>query len=314
MRQVVDSVFKGLFLILLGIVFFLNTYGILPWDFWVNVIDLWPLLLIVAGIALFFNRRVPFSAVLVVFLLALVGYSYFNGGIHYYGNRAPIIEGTNGSMDLLVPSETGIKKSELDLNLGGSHVNLSGIKTDSSQNSLLMGTYQWTNRFNYGKPEFSHQRNGDTARIKFNSEKHPGAGNSNLDLKLSDQVEYDLDINAGAVSGTLDFSQLRIKNFDMNSGASDIELRFGDTGVYTKADLSAGASKVTLVVPENVGLKIHMSGITSGTNFAGDGLFLNNKEWISSNYDSANTKIEMNISVAAGKVNLERQGTTTVTH
>jgi hypothetical protein len=317
MRRAMDSVFRGLFLVVLGVVFFLNNYGLLPWGFWVNIVDLWPLLLIVAGIALFFSRRLPFSAVMLVFLLALVGYSFMRG-VPQFGDRlerAPLQQGAGTTMDLSVPLENGVVKSELNLNLGGAHVNVYGVKAELNHPSLLTGTYQSTNRFNFGsEPKFSNERSGDTARIKFNAEKRPSSGNSNLDLKLSDQVEYRVDVNAGAVSGILDFSQLRVKELDMSTGASDIELRFGDTGAHTKADLSTGASKLTLVVPENVGLKIHLSGIASDTNFTGDGLFLSDKNWVSTNYDSAKTRIEMDISMGAGKVDLQRSGTTKTTY
>ncbi len=314
MRQVVDSVFRGLFLIILGLVFFLNIYGFLPWGFWMNVVNLWPLLLIVAGIALFFNKRVPFSAVLVVFLLSLVGYSFVQG-VPHLGNdfkRIPMQEGAGTVMELAAPLESGVKTSELDLNLGGAQVNVNGVKAGAGQSAILTGTYHWNNRFNYGAPEFSQVRNGDNTKIKFNSEKKPNSGDSLLDLKLSDQVEYNVDLNAGAVSGTLDFSQLRIKSLDMSTGASDVEVRFGDTGVHTKVDLSTGASKITLVVPESVGLKIHLSGIASNTNFTGDGLLLSNKEWVSPNYDSAKTTVEMDISMAAGKVDLQRSASPSV--
>lgn len=314
MRQVVDSVFRGLFLIILGVVFFLNTYGFLPWGFWMNIIDLWPLILIVAGIALFFNKRVPFSAVLVVFLLALVGYSFFQG-VPNFENRVPMQEGVGTVMELNVPLENGVKTSELNLNMGGAQVNVNGVKAASGQSSLLTGTYHWNNRFNYGgAPQFSQVRNGETTRILFNSEKKPSSGDSSLELKLSDQVDYNMEIDAGAVRGTLDFSQLRVKKLDMSTGASDIELRFGDTGVHTIADLSTGASKITLVVPENVGLKIHLSGIASNTNFTGDGLFLSDKEWVSPNYTSAKTTIEVDISMAAGKVDLQRAASSLTTY
>lgn len=316
MRRVVDSVFRGLFLIILGIVFFLNIYGFLPWGFWMNVVDLWPLILIVAGVALFFNKRVPFSAVLVVFLLALVGYSFVQG-VPDYGNnfkRIPIQEGAGTVMELNVPLENGVKTSDLNLNLGGAQVNVNGVKAGAGQSLLLTGTYNWNNRFNYGAPEFSQDRNGNNTRIKFNSEKKPNSGSSRLDLKLSDQVEYNVDLNAGAVNGTFDFSQLRVKTLDMSTGASDVEVRFGDTGVHTKADLSTGASKITLVIPESVGLKIHLSGIASDTNFTGDGLFLSDKEWVSPNYNSAKTTIEMDISMAAGKVDLQRSASPLVAY
>ncbi|WP_407308425.1 LiaI-LiaF-like domain-containing protein [Desulfosporosinus sp. SB140] len=79
MRRGFDPISRGLLLITLGIVFLLINYGLLSWSFWVHVVDLWPLILILAGIGLLFNRRIPFSAVLLVFLLCMVVYSLVLG-------------------------------------------------------------------------------------------------------------------------------------------------------------------------------------------------------------------------------------------
>jgi hypothetical protein len=322
MRQVVDSVFRGLFLISLGVVFFLNIYGILPWGFWMNIAALWPLLLIVAGVALFFNKRVPFSGVLLVFLLVLVGYSFIQGTPQYgsyinfghgsYNNNGTTQKGNNATMELVAPLESGVKTSELELNLGGAQVELGSLEGEVGKSTLLSGTYRANNSIGYGMPEFSHQRSGDKIRMTFDSDRRPG--DSIIDLKLSPQVDYDMEVNAGAVKGMLDLSQLRVTNLEMSTGASDIELKFGDTGAHTKADLSTGASKINLVVPENVGLKIKISGIASDTNFTGDGLFLSDKEWVSPNYETAKTTIEMTISMAAGKVDLQRPAGASATY
>lgn len=306
MRRAVDSVFKGLFLILLGLVFFANMYGFLPWDFWINVLDLWPLLLIVAGIALFFNKRIPFSAVLVVFLLGLVGYSYVLGSPSL-DNRIPLVKGTVKNMELSAPLDPVVKKAEVTLNLGGVDLDVRGVEGVSNSNQVVSGTYDWSGRANFGAPEFNYKTNGDTMKIEFSSEKRAGSGENELQLNLSDQVYYrNVKLNAGAVKGTLDFSRLQVEDLDISTGASDIELRFGDTGGKTKVDLSTGATKLNLVVPENVGLKINISGIASETNFTGDGLILSSEDWVSPNYEEVKTKIEIEISMAAGKINLER--------
>lgn len=317
MRHAVDSMSRGLFFIALGIVFFLNTYGILPWGFWVNVLDLWPLLFILGGIALFFNKRIPFSTVLLVFLIVLVGYS-FVPGVDRGKYQGPFHETSAGTLGLVVPMEDGVKKANLMLNLGGADVNLNTTKGNIDPQKVLTGNYQWRSNLTLlpdANPQLSQNTSGDTINIQFNSEKKLSTSESKLDLNLNPQLDYStLSVNAGAINGTMDLSNLRVGNLDINSGASNMELRFGDTGAATQAKINAGASKVTLVVPDPVGLKVHVSGFTSNTNFAGKGLFLKDKEWVSPNYDSAKTKVDMTISVAAGKIDLERPQTSGITY
>ncbi|HVJ49587.1 LiaI-LiaF-like domain-containing protein [Desulfitobacterium sp.] len=314
MRHVVESLSQGFLFIVLGIVFFLNTYGILSWSFWINVVDLWPLLFILGGIALLFNKRIPFSTVLLVFLIVLVGYS-FVPGVDHSKDQGPfhLSSGGGGAMDLVVPMEQGIKKANVTLNLGSADINLNTAAPISDSKNVLTGHYNWAANATPSSdaaPKLSRARNGDALNILFNSEKKIGKGESKLDFTLNPQVDYGkMEINAGAFNGTLDLSQLRVSNLNINSGASQLELRFGDTGTTTQADINAGASKVTLVVPDQVGLKIKVSGFTNSTNFAGDGLFLQDKEWLSPNYDSAKTKINMTMSVAAGKIDLVRPQT-----
>lgn len=79
MKRTFDSISRGMLLISLGVVFFLLNYGKLSWNFWLNVIDLWPLILIFAGIGLLLSRRIPFSTILLIFLLSMVGYSLVMG-------------------------------------------------------------------------------------------------------------------------------------------------------------------------------------------------------------------------------------------
>lgn len=314
MRRTADSLSRGFLFIVLGIVFFLNSYGVLPWGFWANVVDLWPLIFILGGIALLFNRRIPFSTVMLVFLIVLVGYS-FMPGVDRNRYIGPFNEGSSRGGEFLVPMEEGIKKANLTLNLGGTDLRLNTAGPISDPNKLFYGKYDWKANFASEAPQTSHTKNGDTVNIQFNAERKMGSGTSKMDLTLNPQVDYGkMEINAGALNSVLDLSELRVNNLDINSGASQLELRLGDAGVSTQAEINAGASKIKLVVPEQVGVKIKLSGFTSSTNFVGDGLILNDKEWVSPNYDTAKTKVDMKISVAAGKIDLERQKTKDVTY
>lgn len=313
MKSVFNSVSRGLLFIVLGVIFFLINFGILSWSFWVSVLDLWPLILILVGISLFFKKRFPFSLILLVFLIALAGYSLIFGErnalwdslrykLHHYSGSGITNSDNSISTDASLPSD--ITKAELKINLDGALINIGSLDPVNSQSYLCQGSYTWKNMFG-NQPEFGTQQEGDTMRINLSSKMRGGIKNS-LALNLSSKVKYSLDINAGAVEGNFNFSQLEVEKLHLKTGASKYELEFGDNGLTTIGKIDSGVSKITLVIPENAGLHVHFDGVASETDFMGSGLLLNNKEWSSPGYDQAKTKINLDISCAAGSVHLIR--------
>jgi len=77
MRKTIDYLCRGLLLIVLGVVLLLNNYGVLPWNVWLGFVDTWPFILILGGITLLSGRRIPFSAVLLVFFIIMIAYAVF---------------------------------------------------------------------------------------------------------------------------------------------------------------------------------------------------------------------------------------------
>jgi len=309
MRRVFNSISRGLLLITIGIIFFLLNYDILSWFFWVHVVDLWPLILILAGIGLLFSRRIPFSAVLLVFLLSMVAYSLVVGDKPLPGPMNNYFNKTTETKLINVPLPSDVKKARVNLNLGGAKVNVGALDS----NELMTGNYQGRKQSNVGGPDKSGlttQQSGDTLTVDLSSAsfgKTSGDNNgSDLELNLSKKVHYNLDMSAGAINGTMDLSQLLVDNLKISTGASDFRLEFGDMGIATHGKIDSGASKITLVIPENVGVTIRLNGVATSTNFMGSGLLQDNKSWVSPQYADAKTKIDLDISMAAGSVQLER--------
>ncbi|MCO5387949.1 MAG: hypothetical protein NHB14_21580 [Desulfosporosinus sp.] len=175
----------------------------------------------------------------------------------------------------------------------------------------MTGSYRWERRGSVstvnGSPIVIEQ-SGDTINAKLSSST-PGIGTRNfkdISLNLSPKVHYDFDIEAGAINGDIDLSQLFVDKFKISTGASELKLQFGDLGSATDGEIESGASKLTLVVPEATGLKIRLNGVATSTNFMGSGLLLEDKDWVSPNYAEAKSKIDLEISTAAGTLRLER--------
>ncbi len=191
------------------------------------------------------------------------------------------------------------------MNLSGAEVNLGSLGPAENQSQLTKGSYTLENMFGTNRPEFSTQQDGDTIKINISSNKPRGI-KDRLKIDFSNKVKYSFDINAGAIDGKLDFSQLEVEKLNLKTGASKFDIRFGDNGLTTEGKIDSGASELTLVIPENVGLRVHFNGVASETNFMGSGLLLDNKDWTSQGYDQAKTKVNLDISYAAGSIYLNR--------
>jgi len=317
MRKVFDSISRGLLLITIGVIFFLLNYDILSWNFWFHVADLWPLILILAGIGLLFSRRIPFSAVLLVFLLSMVAYSMVVGDKPLPGQMNNFFHArTTETKPINVPLPPDVKKARVNLNLGGAKVYVAALDSGVSEPQLMTGNYQGLKQGNVGGPDglgLSTHQSGDTLNVTLSSTSLGRNSNninrSDLELNLSRKVHYDLDMSAGAINGTMDLSRLLVDNLKISTGASNFGLEFGDTGLATHGKIDSGASKLTLVIPENVGVTIRLNGVVTSTNFMGSGLLLDDKNWVSPKYADAKTKIDLEISMAAGSVQLERPKT-----
>ncbi|ODA39038.1 DUF5668 domain-containing protein [Desulfosporosinus sp. BG] len=314
MRRAFDSISRGLLLITIGVIFFLLNYGILSWSFWFHVVELWPLVLILAGIGLLFSRKIPFSAVLLVFILSIAGYSLAVGDkpIPWQVN-IPFMSGTTVTKSLNVPLPAEVKKAQVNLKLGGSQVQVQALDPGNSEHVLMNGNYQGKSESSTPEPngsELSSQQLGDTLAVTLSTASFGGNTNksnrSGLALNLSTKAHNDLDITAGAINGTIDLRRLPVEDLKISTGASNFELQFGDTEIATQGKIDSGASKLTLVVPENVGLRIGLNGVATNTNFMGSGLLLEDKNWVSPNYTEAKTKIDLEISTAAGTIQLDR--------
>jgi len=261
------------------------------------------------GISLFFKQRIPFSAVLLVFLLLLVGYSLC------FGTGSGRVSGPEqGSQNFSVPITAGIEDVKVKIELGGARLNIRGDEQEELDGQLLQGRYSWENGGLFGtQPRVETRGRGEEVQItvdSVDSAMNFNGRESELELSMSDQARYSLEIDAGAIDGNLDFRELRVDELKLDTGASRVRLEFGDNGGTTKADISCGASDITLVVPESVGVKVNFSGVISSTNFMGSAGVLGDKEWVSPNYAEAKSKIDLDISAAAGSVKLERPPST----
>jgi predicted RND superfamily exporter protein len=90
-----SGIIWGVFLILIGIIFLLNNFGIVPWIIWNYIVGFWPIFIVFAGLQVILGNN--FISRIVVTLLALVAfgfiliYSLYQVGSPLVSNLSPEI-------------------------------------------------------------------------------------------------------------------------------------------------------------------------------------------------------------------------------
>jgi len=85
----------------------------------------------------------------------------------------------------------------------------------------------------------------------------------NWDLGLSDSVEVELSIEAGASENHVDLTGLNVPKLTFKTGASDTRILFSERAENAQAEISLGAASAKLTVPQAVSASIRIkSGLT----------------------------------------------------
>jgi hypothetical protein len=311
----------GVFFILLGAVPLAVQQNLVDLDVVARAWQLWPLLIIGAGIGLVLRRT---SLRFVGGLIAAATFGLISGSVIAVGfDFTSIGASCGGSADRSFSTQVGSFGDQADLTIEFSCGDLV-IQTNPSDSWTLSGSSSNGSgpRIDSGSDHLSVQGGGSTTGIfGFDSRQR-------WNLALPQAVTIDADLTLNAASGTLDLGGADLDRFDVTGNASSITMDFS-TAALGRLDLqfNAGsahvmlpdrslsgafqvnAGSITFCVPEGVGLRISSGdNITSSNNFGEAGLTKSGSTWQSANYGSAENRIDRSANANAGGFTLNPKG------
>jgi hypothetical protein len=303
----------GVFFILLGAVPLTVQANLIDRHFAGRAWQLWPLLIVAAGIGLVLRRtRLDFLGGLIAAAafglmlggLIATGMDFSSFGRSCGGNANRVFQTQQGSFDgrATVSVEFGCGDLAIDTapgdgwTLSGSSSDGSGPRIDSGPDRLrLRGNDSGGGFFGFGKRQ-----------------------DWNLVLPQNPSLDADLTLNAAA--GTLTLGGAHLGRVHVQGNASSVTMNLS-TAVVQHLDLqfNAGSARVNLpalsltgqfqvnagsiafCVPEGVGLRIASGeNITASNNFSAAGLTQSGGYWQSGNYSSADNRIDLTANANAG--------------
>ncbi|MFD2573047.1 LiaI-LiaF-like domain-containing protein [Spirosoma soli] len=321
-----NGLFWGIFLLTLGVLFLARRAGWLDVD-WHALVNLWPVLLILAGINLILERRGnPAAFVTTVILAVAVPTTIFglfarNRDHHEYNMRWHHDDDNddqddNGDDDD-DDNETDYRaererRDEADTEV---HSNTFAESMDGDTREAVLKLSGGAGRFVISEPttelikadtkqtvgSYSMSVDRDETTHIPTIELKPTEEHQNIDLKdgkfenrvdvhLNTKPVWTMDVALGAGQGDLDLSPYAIKSLKIGAGAADLDLKLGAKADASDVKLDVGAASVTVRVPKEVGCRIKKDGALNLEQLD-DFTEVGGGEFVSPGYDAAAKKM-----------------------
>lgn len=308
-------------LITAGILFLLNNLGLVSWNVWWSLGQLWPLLLVAIGLDMIVRGRGGSSvwasvasllivAMLVgtavaVVLLAPSGTLFGQGA--YFWNAGPIRVGqaimVGGPVRVEQISQPlqGTERAEVEISQG---VGLLRIQAMEDPSGLIQGSVGLQ-----GDEEIYQDMwaSGDLAHYALKTKAVSVHTNSpadrTWDLRLNPDVPTRLKVNGGVGKTELDLSGMQITGLELHAGVSQTDITLPGTGQF-RGTIDGGVGKVTLFVPRGMAVKVDSQGVLGSVEAKGP-FEKRGTSYVTPGYEGAGNRAEIAIKGGIGKVAIQ---------
>ncbi|MDH4139743.1 MAG: PspC domain-containing protein [Coriobacteriia bacterium] len=300
----VNRLIEGLTGVFVGGVFLANTTGALGWSVWLSVVSLWPLLLIAAGLDIIGKGldnlwlRTLSSLVVLFGILIGVFVLYQRPFSLSMGLFGPLASHTEYSE----PADPGVRSASADIEAPVGRI------TIESGDDLLSASID--SPFD---TEFTSAKMGDSVDIALSAGSGGPAlvyrGDAGMDLQLSDDVEWELSVDAAASALDADFSDIDVRELSIGTGVTDARVKLGKParGAGTiDVSVSSGVSSVTIRLPKGTEARVSATGGLAVVDTPdGGGLTIGERTWASSGFDEARDRYDISVATGLAEVRVQ---------
>jgi len=122
------------------------------------------------------------------------------------------------------------------------------------------------------------------------------------DIRLNHDIPLSLKIDSGASASTLDLSDLKVTELDINTGASSTVLTLPANSGNTHVDIDTGASSLKVSIPSGVAARIRIKSGIAAVNVNSRFPRLDGGLYQSTDYSTATNRVDMTIDAGVGSI------------
>ncbi len=294
------QLFWGFFFLTLGFLYLLVKFGVfLEIDFsW----DLWPLLLILAGISIITEGTFirPLLSGVFGILVALLVFGWVGNIFSDDDDFESVTTKDYIKKTFAVPYDSTIAIANLSLKAGAGKFFI-----DDDTDKLIYAKAKGT-KANYSLKDSQKDSivwidiKSETKNFKLFNDKP-----TKFYLKLNQNPVWNLDLELGAAKSEIDLSNLRVKNLVLKTGATKTEIKLGDKLKKTYLNIDMGVASLKIKIPHNAGCKI-LGNMGLVKKELPDFEKTDEGIYKTSNYETAEKKIIIDFNGGVSKFEVER--------
>lgn len=264
----IKTLTEGLSTIAVGSILLGQMLGYLAWDVWLNILSLWPLLIVSLGLELV-GKGIRSEWVRALGNIVVIG------GLAY---GALVMTGTGGWPIMFMPRGESEPFSLSASDASG--VSEGAARVEGGVGSLTVGrgdglvTADGRSPF---EPVFDVDVDGREADITVGLGEHswgPLESDTELDVTLSGDVAWDLDVSAGVTEYDLDLSGLVLRSLVLDAGVSDGTVTLGESDAgdaegAIPVEIESGVSALRIRVPKGDNVRVTIQEGLTGVDMRG---------------------------------------------
>ena len=299
-----------LILIAIGLVFLLVNFGYIPGVTAVQLLNLWPLLLILAGVDIAIGRRWPLAALGIDVAVIALGLALLTtqptvfSGPFFFDRDSGVV----GQRDVSVERQS-VTSLSLDINGGAGRFRVSGGST------MLVEAHSPNEDLRLRRAEFDKSGEHADVRIDHNGNRRAGGVMAEVETRVASDVPIDLELNGGAGEFFIDLSDMIVSSAELNVGAASLTLTLPRPTPATAApttkpapevriEVNAGASSIIIDVPEGVEARVTTNGALLSLRSTNARLTVNDSSAETSGYASATARVTVRVTAGASSITI----------
>jgi len=301
------SLFWGLFFITLGVLYLLDHYASFSMN-WEYIADWWPLIFIFWGLSVVFKNNPtirPITTGITGFWLAVILFTMFlnvffcDYDFHFCENDSYKME------QFQYQYNPDIEEAKLIINGGAGKFaiknptdNMVFAKYHNNIGEYYFDTYEYNNRevikISQGNTKI------DITELDYDFE-------NKLEVQLNKKTVWDIELNIGAATTILDLSDYKVRNLDLNTGATKTKIKLGNLYKNTEVDVEMGAASIVFDIPESSGCKITGDMILVAKNLDGFVKKDNSQTYyVTRDFNQSDNKIHINVDGGVSSIKVKR--------
>ena len=298
-----SNLFWGFFLVTFGVLYLVARYSTFLID-WYAIWELWPVLIILAGISIMLKGTFfkPIISVLIGILLAFLVFGFFNDLFDVFEDHQ--YNGKNWR-------EYSENYYNLDYDKDISHVNLN-IEAGAGKFNIEKTTDELVKGYskgNIGNYNFTQSKKDSVSWIELKMDEvdiniFNSSIQNHFQLSLNENPTYSLNASIGASKSYFNLIPFKVKNLVLETGAADTKIKLGDKSEMVYVNVEMGAAALVIYIPKSSGCKVSGDMVLMSKDLKG---FENsNSVYYTENYESASNKIIMEIKGGVSSFEVKR--------